>query len=147
MTRLQQEYVHRVEGKIGALEIVDGKAVRVLGGGSDAPAVVPTTEELAAYVHEQETYDQIEAVQQDVVQRAEEKVAISQQTYSLVEDICKKLDSDLTDLEKVLNVRHEQFVGVGRCAKSLKTANLSVSFFLVNVASRRVPSTRNGQAQ
>ena len=146
MSRLQQEYVHRVEENIGALEIVDGKAVRVLGGGSDAPSVVPTTEELAAYVHEQETYNQIETVQQDVVQRAEEKVAIAQQTYSLVENICKKLDSDLTDLEKLLQVCHEQFFGVGRCVKSFKRS-LSTYFFLVSVASRRVPSTWNGQAQ
>ena len=104
MSRLQQEYVHRVEDKILALEVVDGKAVRVLGGDKDAPTVIPTTEELRAYVHDPKAYKKIDKVQQDAVQRAEEKVAIANQTYALVDSVCKRLESDCAELEKLLQV-------------------------------------------
>ena len=104
MALLQQEYVRRVEDKICSLEIVnDGKAVRVLGGGKEA--VIPTTEELTAYIHEQETQDEIESFQENVMQLAEEKVVIAEQTLSLVDNICKRLDSDVKEMEKVLLVR------------------------------------------
>jgi hypothetical protein len=105
MTRLQQEYVHRVETKMDELEVVDGTTVRVLGAGPDGPTVVPTTEELLEYVHQKNEYRKIEKIQEDCLQRAEEKVAIANQTYSLVDDICKRLDSDVTALEKLLQVR------------------------------------------
>lgn len=127
MARLQQEYVGMVEEKILSLEVVDGKAVRVLGDGDNndenaaksadnndddergavkkRPAVIPTTEELAAYVHQPSKYQKIQRIQQDCIQRAEEKVAIADQTYSLVDNVCKRLDSDLADLEKLLQVR------------------------------------------
>lgn len=107
MSRLQQEYVYRVEEKIIALEMVEnGTKVRALRGEGDlGPAVLPTTEELAAYIHEYGAYETIERVQQDALQRAEESVAIAQQTYSLVDATCRRLDSDLTELELLLQVR------------------------------------------
>jgi hypothetical protein len=105
MTTLQQEYVQRVQDKVGQLEIVNGEGVRVLNSGSDGPVVIPTTEELAAYIREKATYAQIERVQTDALQRAEEKLAIAHQTYSLVDSTCKRLDNDLTELEKILQVR------------------------------------------
>ena len=116
MTRMQHEYVHRVEEKMDQLEVVDGTKVRVLGTGSasegeeERPAVVPTTEELLEYVHEPESYRKIERVQEDCVQRAEEKVAIADQTLSLVDNICKRLESDVSALEKLLEVRNEFFI-------------------------------------
>jgi hypothetical protein len=99
----QQEYVHSVEEKILQLE-VDGKGVRVLNSGSNGPVVVPTTEELMSYVHNLEARKNIESIQEDALQRAEEKVAIAKQTYSLVDDICKRLDNDLVEMEKILQV-------------------------------------------
>jgi hypothetical protein len=109
MTKLQQEYVQRVQDKVCQLEIVDGEGVRVLNSGSssdgDGPVVIPTTEELAAYIREKATYGHIERVQTDALQRAEEKVAIAHQTYSLVDSTCKRLDNDLMELEKILQVR------------------------------------------
>jgi hypothetical protein len=105
MTKLQQEYVQRVQDKVCQLEIVDGEGVRVKNGGSDDPVVIPTTEELAAYIREKATYGEIERVQTDALQRAEEKVAIAHQTYSLVDSTCTRLDNDLMELEKILQVR------------------------------------------
>jgi hypothetical protein len=106
MYRLQQEYVHRVEEKVLQLEIVDGQGVRVLGSSDakDGPVVIPTTEELADYVHNAENYKQIERVEQDALQGAEEKVAIAEQTYALVDSICTRLDNDLMQMEKLLQV-------------------------------------------
>jgi hypothetical protein len=105
MTKLQQEYVQRVQDKVCQLEIVDGEGVRVLNSGSDGPVVIPTTEELAAYIREKDTYGEIERVQTDALQRAEEKVAIAHQTYSLVDSTCTRLDNDLMEFEKSLQVR------------------------------------------
>ena len=103
MARLHQEYVSRVEEKILGLEVVDGKGVRVLGGGDDV--VIPTTEELSEYVHEPKAYKDITAAEVNVVQLAEEKVAIAQQTYNLIDEVCNRLDMTLTDFEKALQVR------------------------------------------
>ena len=104
MVREQQEYIKEVDEKICSLETVDGKGVRVLNSGPDGPAIVPTTQELMAYIQNAESMKKIESTQQDCLQRAEEKVAISKQTYSLVDDICKRLDNDLVEMENILQV-------------------------------------------
>lgn len=108
MVSLQQAYVHRVEGKIGSLEVVEnGTKVRVLGSGKNRPAIIPTTEELMAYVREPSTLRRIEVVQADALQRAEEKVAIAEQTCNLVENICKRLDADLEEMKGQLQTTGE----------------------------------------
>lgn len=108
MVALQQAYVHRVEGKIGSLEVVEnGTKVRVLGSGKNRPAIIPTTEELMAYVREPSTLRRIEVVQADALQRAEEKVAIAEQTCNLVENICKRLDADLEEMKGQLQTTGE----------------------------------------
>lgn len=100
---LQQNYIERVEEKIGSLEVVEnGTKVRVLGAGENGPAVIPTTEELTAFVREPNTLRQIEAIQEDTLQHAEEKVAIAEQTFTLVDNICKRLDSDLQEMKGLL---------------------------------------------
>lgn len=105
MSQLQQDYVQRAEGKMDQLEIVNGNGVRVLGSGSGGPVTLPTTEELAAYIHEPEALKRIETVQEDALQRAAEKVAIAEQSHALVDNICKRLESDLSEIEKMLQVR------------------------------------------
>jgi hypothetical protein len=105
MSQLQQDYVERAEGKMDQLEIVNGNSVRVVGSGSKGPVTLPTTEELAAYIHEPEALKRIETVQEDALQRAAEKVAIAEQSHALVDNICKRLESDLSEIEKMLQVR------------------------------------------
>lgn len=109
MVALQQDYVHRIEDKIGSLEVVEnGTKVRVLGGtGKNRPAIIPTTEELMAYVREPETLRRIALVQEDALQRAEEKVAIAEQNYGLIDNICKRLDSDLEEMKGFLQTAGE----------------------------------------
>jgi SGF29 tudor-like domain/Inhibitor of growth proteins N-terminal histone-binding len=63
---------------------------------------IPTTEEFLRYVHDEEALSQIEKLQTDCLQQAEEKVAISQQTYAIVDNICRRLDTDLLEMEKLL---------------------------------------------
>eukprot|EP00980_Cylindrotheca_fusiformis_P014804 scaffold4026_cov117-Cylindrotheca_fusiformis.AAC.39 len=107
MTQLQQDYVERAEGKMNELEIVDGKGVRILGSGCDGPVTLPTTEELAAYIHDHEALHRIETVQEDALQRAAEKVAVAEQSHALVDNICKRLESDLSEIEKMLQANGE----------------------------------------
>lgn len=103
MVALHQDYIQRVEEKIGNLQVVeDGSKVRVLGSGKDRPAVIPTTEELMAYVREPETLQRIEQVQEDALQRAEEKVAIAEQNYGIVDNVCKRVDADLEEMKGLL---------------------------------------------
>lgn len=103
LKRMQLDYIARVEEKVGNLEVVDGKGVKVLGDGEDRPVVVPTTEELMSYVHDQpETLSRIQQVQSDCLQQAEEKVQIANQTHALVDNVCRRLDADLHSLEKLL---------------------------------------------
>lgn len=118
--RLQQEYLQAVEGKMNKLEIVDGKGVRVLSQprygmeqkdeedddesmeDTDLPVVIPTTEELLAYVHDGPTLAKIESLREDALQQAEEKVEIANQTLELVDNLCRKLDTDLKEMERSL---------------------------------------------
>lgn len=103
MVLLQQEYVQRVEEKIERLEVVEnGTKVRIQGKGKNRPAIIPTTEELLAYVTEPESLRRIEAIQVDALQRAEEKVAIAEQNLGLIDNVCKRLDADLEEMKKIL---------------------------------------------
>ncbi|OEU14692.1 hypothetical protein FRACYDRAFT_188007 [Fragilariopsis cylindrus CCMP1102] len=105
--RLQLDYIRRVEDKIGRLEVVDGEGVRVLSNNDDIrklPVVIPTTEELMAYVHEPTTLSQIESLRADSLQQAEEKVEIAKQTYKMIDNLYQKLDADLRQREMELSL-------------------------------------------
>jgi hypothetical protein len=129
-TRLQLDYIRRVEDKIGRLEVVDGEGVRVLSNkdnvkscynnnknddddndnekmiprDEELPVVIPTTEELMAYVHEPTTLSQIESLRADSLQQAEEKVEIAKQTYKMIDNLYQKLDADLRQREMELSL-------------------------------------------
>lgn len=121
---LQQDYLKRVEEKMEKIEVVNGEGVRVLsqkryGTGDrddddekmaardkELPVVIPTTEELMAYVHESSTRSKIELLRADAMQQAEEKVEIANQTFELVDNLCRKLDTDLKDMERSLLTRN-----------------------------------------
>ena len=136
--RLQQEYLQAVEGKMNKLEVVDGKGVRVLSQprhgteqkdeeddddesmeDTDLPVVIPTTEELLAYVHDGPTLAKIESLREDALQQAEEKVEIANQTLELVDNLCRKLDTDLKEMERSLLPRNS---GANDFANALSNA-------------------------
>lgn len=103
MVALHQVYVTRVENKVGRLEVVqNGKKIRVVGTEGDWTGIIPTTEELIAYIREPVDLRRIEAVQDETLQQAEEKVAIAEQTCMLIDNICKRLDADLEDMKRQL---------------------------------------------
>lgn len=80
----------------------DGKA----GGGGDledeADIVIPTTEELRGCVMDPEELELIARYRRDARQQAEEKVAVAEQTYAIVDETIKRLDTDLAKFETLL---------------------------------------------
>ena len=93
----------RVENKIGRLEVVqNGSKILVLGTEGDFTPIIPTTEELIAYIREPVELRRIQAIQDETLHQAEEKVAIAEQTCTLVDNICKRLDADLEDMKRHL---------------------------------------------
>mmetsp|Transcript_46198 Transcript_46198/g.51513 ORF Transcript_46198/g.51513 Transcript_46198/m.51513 type:complete len:341 (+) Transcript_46198:50-1072(+) len=118
---LQQEYIRRVEDKIGKLEVV-GEGVRVLMNRNNEhndkdnnnididdedekmipcdknrPVIIPTTEELMAYVHEPTTMSRIQSIQSGALQQAEEKVEVAKQTYKIIDNLYWKLDEIISE--------------------------------------------------
>ena len=84
--------------------------------------MIPTTEELSHYVHNQPNYIQIEKLYEDTLQRAEEKVTIAQQTYALVDATCRRLDANLFELEHLLQVSNSKMdTGMDGCDTSIST--------------------------
>jgi hypothetical protein len=95
--------VRRAEEKVLELELgttEDGRPGVIVLGGKSREAVVPTTEELSAYVHDQEALARIRSLRNSAMQQAEEKVAIADQTHSLVDATVERLDNDIAALEK-----------------------------------------------
>ncbi|KAL3935956.1 MAG: hypothetical protein SGBAC_008625 [Bacillariaceae sp.] len=102
MTKLQKEYIERAEWKMEQLEIVDGNSIRVGGISDGGTAVIPTTEELVDYIYEHDTLKRIEMIEKDALQRTAEKVAVAEQSHAMVDNVCKRLESDLIQIEKTL---------------------------------------------
>lgn len=103
LTQAEQEYVQRAEEKVLQLEFGttrDGRSGVVVLGGKSKEAVVPTTEELSAYVHDPEALYKIKQLRASAMQQADEKVAIADQTHSLVDATIERLDNDIAALEK-----------------------------------------------
>lgn len=69
-------------------------------GGKSKEAVIPTTEELSSYVHDQEALAQIRSLRASAIQQADEKVAIAEQTHAIIYATVERLDSDIAVLEK-----------------------------------------------
>jgi hypothetical protein len=104
LKQAQQQYIERAEAKVMQLELeetADGKAgVKVLGGGTEV--ILPTTEELSSYIRDPVALQRIQNLERDVVQQSEEKVAIAEQTYAIVDETVKRLDHDLAKMESLL---------------------------------------------
>lgn len=124
---LQQTYVANAEDKVLQLELAPTTkggtpGVRVLGGGSDV--IVPTTEELTSYIKDEATLRRIQELEQSVIQQSEEKVAIAEQTYAIVDATVKRLDQDLVKLEALLKATGD--FEVAGCAKPNDLAAIQV---------------------
>ena len=76
----------------------------------DNPVVVPTTEEFMEYTYIASPYQQILKLQQDCLQKADEKVAVAQQAYEMMDAQVQRLDADLAAMEQLLLVRPAWFI-------------------------------------
>jgi len=65
----------------------------------NAKWAVPTTEELIAYIEDVDELEKIKKYRDDAHQKVDEKVAIAQQAYDIIDGTVNRLDSDLAKLE------------------------------------------------
>ena len=65
----------------------------------DEDVVVPTTEELRGRIMNPAEMEMIARLRREAIQQAEEKVVVAEQTYSMVDEVVKRLDSDLSKFE------------------------------------------------
>lgn len=105
LKKLQEAYIHNAEDKMMQLEMVEQEdgttGVRVLHG--DA-VIKPTTMELMSYIHDAEKYGEIQKLQTDCLQQAEEKVSIARQAYEMIDGTIQRIDKDLEAMEQLLQV-------------------------------------------
>lgn len=102
--QLHQQYVRQAEEKVMQLEIVHkqpgGKiGIRTLSG--DA-VIMPTTRELMDFTNDEDMYCSIDKLQQETLQKSDEKVAIAQQAYEIIDATVQRLDRDLVEMETLL---------------------------------------------
>lgn len=68
----------------------------------DLEQYVPLTEQFRAAIWDTGAMERIARLRRDVRQRADEKVAVAEQTYALVDETVKRLDRDLEKFEELL---------------------------------------------
>jgi Inhibitor of growth proteins N-terminal histone-binding len=88
---------------------------------NDNPVIIPTRDELMEYIHHhhsnghddknfedktmlRQLYGEIRALEQECLQKADEKVAVGQQAYEMIDAKIQRLDADLEAMEKLLQV-------------------------------------------
>jgi len=76
---------------------IQGVVVKTQAG--DDVLVVPTTEELRARIDDPVALSQIAKYRRDAMQRADEKVAIAEQTFAIVDAAIRRLDRDIGSFE------------------------------------------------
>jgi hypothetical protein len=109
---IDEEHQHRRKRHRGNANMIQND---VDNEDTDRPVIIhPTTEEFIMYIRNctgtneanqtsssssSSLLNRIQRIQKDCIQQAEEKVAIADQTYALIDNICKRLDSDIKEME------------------------------------------------
>jgi Inhibitor of growth proteins N-terminal histone-binding len=65
---------------------------------------LPTTQELFTFTYNAEMYEEIIALQQLCLQKADEKCAVANQAYEMIDQQIQKLDADMAAIEPFLKV-------------------------------------------
>ncbi|GKY97391.1 hypothetical protein MPSEU_000697600 [Mayamaea pseudoterrestris] len=104
MRYLHQEYIKQAEAKVLDLEIVyqqpNGETgVRTLNG---EEIIMPTTLEMMDYTYDEDMYREIKHLQEETMQKSDEKVSVAQQAYEMVDVTVQRLERDLEAMEKLL---------------------------------------------
>jgi SGF29 tudor-like domain/Inhibitor of growth proteins N-terminal histone-binding len=106
---LRQTYIIEAEKKVLSLELertLKGElGVKVLGEREEV--IIPTTEELLSYIQNEGAIRRIRDLEESLSQLSEEKVAIAEQTYEIINSTVKRLDQDLVSLETHLKATGE----------------------------------------
>ena len=109
----EEAYVQRAEQTILELPLATRKRKRdaassAVGKDSDGSdedrgdeddVIVPTTEELRGRIMNPAELEMIARLRREAIQQSEEKVVVAEQTHSLVDEVVKRLDSDLSKFE------------------------------------------------
>lgn len=108
MRKLQEEYIYQAEQRMASVEVVTAQDGTVLGLREEAnlEPMFPSTEELLDFVNEDPAkLKLIKALQEECLQKADEKVAVAQQAMELIDAKVQRLDHDLSVMETLLQVR------------------------------------------
>lgn len=109
MRKLQQEYIYAAEQKMAGIEVVrEGTVVLGLREAEHLEPMFPSTDELMDFINANEDdasrYKLIKALQDECLQKADEKVAVAKQAMELIDAKVQRLDHDLSAMETLLQV-------------------------------------------
>lgn len=111
LQELYTAYIQQAEEKVLQLKVApteNGQGVRVIRkDGENAPVVIPTTAEFMEYTYDASAMHQIEALQAECLQKADEKVFVARQAYEWIDAAVDRLDDDLQALSKLLQAQGE----------------------------------------
>ena len=114
LVKLQQQYLQHIQHQLSRTKIVKDPGGSVLGlqlldDKSVVPedAFIPTSDELFDFTYHPTLYATIQKLQQECLQKAEEKVAVAHQAYELIDANVRRLDRDLEAMEELLQASGE----------------------------------------
>lgn len=154
LINLQQQYLRQAQQKLSKVRVVENYDGKILGmqlimnkeeqakknknssltsspteegeeGQEEEEAFIPTTEELFDYTYNSQLYHQIQTLQQDCLQKADEKVMIAQQAYDTINVKVQRLDHDLMIMEKLLQASGEFDLGLSVRPNDLAACQVS----------------------
>jgi hypothetical protein len=122
MKKLQEEYIYQAEEKMSQVEVVQSQDGTILGLREDPSLdpMFPSSEELFDFVNDPEKFSRIRGLQDECLQKADEKVAVARQALELIDAKVQRLDHDLSAMETLLQVRSPV-----RCGGSAHTTGVS----------------------
>jgi Inhibitor of growth proteins N-terminal histone-binding len=85
---------------------------------------LPTTQELFTFTYNAEMYEEIKALQQLCLQKADEKCAVANQAYEMIDQQIQKLDADMAAIEPFLKVNMYLHILFGSAVISIHHASL-----------------------
>ena len=104
--KLQQEYIYQAEQKMATVQVVqggpDGTTVLGLREADHLEPMFPSTAELFDFINTTDDgmaakYKEIKALQDECLQKADEKVAVAKQAMELIDAKVQRLDHDLSE--------------------------------------------------
>jgi len=133
MHELHQAYLNQAEAKVLQCPVVqdaDGSlGISVAANDGSEAIIVPTTDEWMEYTFDEDKWRKIHQVQSECLQKAEEKVAVSQQAVDLIDSIIDRLDADIEAMEPILGGYYEN----SNLANELAACQVGTEWILAKV--------------